>query len=203
MLYPHACLVLFAKAPVPGQVKTRLIPALGAAGACGVHEQLLGQVLQVLDRNTLCAQELWVDQLPAHPAFASFKGPVCTQQGQDLGARLSHALQQVQLRYKQDIFIGTDCPALDINYLEQALVALQSGAQLVVGPAADGGYVLLGCSGFHAGLFEGIDWGTSAVLSQTLQQAERLQLDYAVLATLSDLDRPEDLQLLQQVNAGT
>jgi hypothetical protein len=201
MLYPQACIVLFARAPVPGQVKTRLIPALGAAGACAVHEQLLGKVLKVLDENGLCAQELWVDQLPEHPAFASFKGPVHVQLGNDLGARLGHAMRQVRLDYRQVIFIGTDCPALDIRYLEQALKALQSGKQLVVGPAADGGYVLIGCSELYAALFEGIDWGTSEVLSQTLQKAEQLKLDYAVLATLSDIDRPEDLQLLQQVNA--
>jgi rSAM/selenodomain-associated transferase 1 len=185
---------------VPGQVKTRLIPALGAAGACAVHEQLLGKVLQMLEQNRLCARELWVDQLPEHPAFASFGGPVHVQQGRNLGARLSHALQQVRLRYPQVIFIGTDCPALDIDYLEQALKALQSGTQIVIGPAADGGYVLIGCSGFYATLFEDIDWGSAEVLFQTLHQAKRQQLNYAILATLSDIDRPEDLQLLQQVN---
>lgn len=194
-------IVLFARAPVPGLVKTRLIPALGAAGACAMHELLLAKVLQMLDQNLLCAQELWVDQLPEHPAFAPFKGPIHVQQGEDLGARLSHSLQQVLLRHRFVVFIGTDCPGLDLTYLEQALKALQAGKQLVLGPANDGGYVLIGCANFYPALFAGIHWGSSEVLSQTLQQAEQGKLDYVLLSTLSDIDRPEDLQLLQQVNA--
>ena len=201
MLYPDACIVLFARAPVSGQVKTRLIPALGAGGACALHEQLLGKVLMILNQKVLCARELWVDQLPEHPAFASFAGPVHLQQGADLGARLSHALQQVHLRHRHVVFIRTDCPGLDIPYLEQALKALQSGRELVLGPATDGGYVLIGCADFYPALFNGIAWGTSEVLLQTIQQAEYMKLDYTLLPALSDIDRPEDLQLLQQVNA--
>jgi len=217
MKYPHTCLVLFARAPVTGQVKTRLIPALGAEGACALYQSLLQRALGLLQQAP-CAAELWVDEQPAHPAFAAFPGEPRLQQGPDLGARLAHAAADVLQRYRQVLFIGTDCPALDAAYLEEALTALQGDAGisqptgldsppiplptpksdrlLVIGPATDGGYVLLGLAGLEPALFRDIDWGGPQVLQQTLARAASCDLVPHLLPGLPDIDRPEDLRLL-------
>src|SRR5688572_305832 len=121
MNYPHACIAVFAKAPVPGFVKTRLIPALGAAAACDLHGYLLRRTLQTIQGDPLCRLELWVDQLPEHPAFGDFCGPVHLQQGPGLGERLSSAARQLLLRYQQIVLIGSDCPGIDRAYLARAL----------------------------------------------------------------------------------
>jgi rSAM/selenodomain-associated transferase 1 len=194
--YPHACIALFARAPVAGQVKTRLIPALGPGGACALHTRLLRQMQDVLQRQRLCVVELWVDQLPGHAAFAAFGDAVHQQQGSDLGERLSHAAREVLQRHRQLVFIGTDCPALDASYLEAALAALATEADVVIGPALDGGYVLLGLKVPEPRLFAAIGWGGPEVLEQTLRQAVLCGLQTTLLPALADIDRPEDLALL-------
>lgn len=199
MKYPQACIVLFARAPVAGQVKTRLIPALGAEAACALHLRLLQQIIARLNASTLCPAELWTDQQPWHPAFGRFEGSIQLQPEGDLGARLSAAARRVLSRYEQALFIGTDCPALDEDYLAAALAALQN-CDVVLGPATDGGYVLLGIRQHHAGLFTDIEWGSSAVLQQTLGAARQLGLGVQLLSELADIDRPEDLHLLDAVD---
>lgn len=195
MKYPGACIAVFARAPVPGLVKTRLIPALGADGACALHVRLLTGTLQTVLDQSLCHVELWVDQLPAHPAFEAFTGPVYVQQGADLGERLAAAARQILSRHRQVLFIGTDCPGLDERYLGQALAWLQT-CEVVAGPATDGGYVLLAMRHEYPGLFDGIDWGGSRVMQQTAARAAALMLSLRYLPALADIDRPEDLALL-------
>lgn len=193
--YPDSCLVLFARAPVVGRVKTRLIPALGAEGACALHQRLLARVLALLQQAP-CAVELWVDGQPDHPAFAAFAGPLHLQMGADLGERLAGAAADVLQRFRQVLFIGADCPFLDEGYLRDALTALQAGSELVIGPASDGGYVLLGLARHEPALFRHIDWGGPEVLHQTLAQAASCGLEPVLLPTLPDIDRPADLALL-------
>lgn len=195
MKYPQACIAVFARAPVPGHVKTRLIPALGADGACAMHARLLRGTLQTVSNQSLCHVQLWVDQLPAHPAFEAFTGPVNVQQGKDLGERLAAAAHQILLRHRQVLFIGTDCPGLDESYLGQALAWLQT-CDIVAGPATDGGYVLLAMRQAYPELFDGIAWGTSRVMQQTAARAAAATLSLRYLPALADIDRPEDLALL-------
>jgi hypothetical protein len=197
MKYPQACIALFAKAPVPGAVKTRLIPALGAEGACELYLRLFELVLAELRDTTLCHTELWVDSQPEHPAFAGFQGKVYLQQGMGLGARMNHAATQILKRHQQVVLIGTDSPGLDQVYLATALQLLQASCDVVVGPATDGGYVLLGMKASHPQLFAGIEWGSDQVLRQTLARARAANLRVKFLPELADIDRPEDLLLLQ------
>lgn len=197
MKYPQACIVLFARAPLPGQVKTRLIPALGPEGACELHQQLLQRIIAKLNASTLCTAELWTDQQAGHVAFAPFCGAIHLQQGADLGERLGHAARDALQRYEQLLFIGTDCPALDEAYLAAALGELQH-CDVVIGPATDGGYVLLGIRRWHPGLFADISWGSSAVLQQTLAAAQQAGLNVMLLSELADIDRPEDLPLISR-----
>jgi rSAM/selenodomain-associated transferase 1 len=196
MKYPQACIALFARVPVEGQVKTRLIPSLGAAGACRVHEQLLQRALGVVLQQTLCAAELWLDAPGKHPLLDDCTLPLRLQQGGDIGARMAHAMASLLERYAQVLIIGSDVPGLDADYLDQALAALAAGNDLVLGPACDGGYVLIGMAAPHAFLFEGIAWSTPQVLQQTLDLAAKAGLGRHLLQALPDVDRPEDLRFV-------
>ena len=196
MKYPQACILLFARVPVVGRVKTRLIPALGAAAACAVHERLLARILDVLEQQALCAAELWLDAAGSHPLLERSKLPQQLQQGRDLGERMAQALTSALQRYRQVVLIGADAPGIDATYLDRALACLQQETELVLGPALDGGYVLIGGTVPSPALFDGVDWGTGAVLQQTLQRAEAVGLRYTLLEPLPDIDGPQDLQYL-------
>lgn len=196
MKYPEACIALFARVPVPGKVKTRLIPALGVEGACRLHERLLARILGVLQQQTLCDAELWLDAAGSHPLIDNCGLPQHLQQGDDLGARMAHAVATTLQRYRQVLVIGTDTPTLDADYLEQALQALQQGNDVVLGPAFDGGYVLIGLAGQPFAVFDAVEWGTEKVLQQTLTRVAAAGLRCHLLDAQPDVDRPEDLQHL-------
>lgn len=200
---PTTCLQLLARLPVAGKVKTRLIPVLGEQGACALHAQLLEDRLALLQacRDELgLAVEWWVDTDAPHPLLARSPGPVCLQHGADLGARMQHALTTAldSNGFRQVLLIGSDCLALDQHYIAQALGKLEEGAEVVLGPALDGGYVLIGLATQDpqavASLFQDIDWGTDAVLEQTLCRIRDAGLSCSLLPPLPDVDRPEDLQ---------
>ena len=192
----NACLALFARLPVPGSVKTRLIPALGAEGACRLHVRLMGKALQLLQNYKTCNTCLWLDKSGEHEVLNNFSGTVYVQSGENLGARMLHAACRLFDANNSVFFIGTDCPDLDAAYLDNALAAMHAGADVVIGPARDGGYVMLGINTPCEALFRGIDWGTDKVLSQTLEAAAGANLRVSILPELADIDRPEDLHLL-------
>jgi uncharacterized protein len=194
--YPGACIALFARVPVAGQVKTRLIPALGVEGACRLHEQLLARILGVLQQQELCAAELWLDAPGKHPLIDNCDLPQQLQQGADLGARMAHAAATILVTRRQVLIIGTDTPTLDTAYLQEALQALEQGADVVLGPAFDGGYVLIGLNWAHPSVFDEVDWGTERVLQQTLDRVAAAGLRCQLLEPQPDVDRPEDLRYL-------
>lgn len=199
----HGCLQLLARLPVAGAVKTRLIPALGEQGACALHTHLLRDRLQLLQsckQHLGLAVEWWVDSEAPHPLLADFPDPVLVQRGSHLGERMQHALASALQRegLVRVLLIGSDCPALDRDYVAGALQALQDGAEVVLGPALDGGYVLIGLAAAArsrmACLFRDIDWGSDAVLEQTLCRIRDAGLICRLLDALPDVDRPGDLQ---------
>ncbi|MGA0806394.1 MAG: TIGR04282 family arsenosugar biosynthesis glycosyltransferase [Pseudohongiellaceae bacterium] len=194
MKYPDACIALFARVPVPGRVKTRLIPALGPDGACALHERLLARILGELEQQELCAAGLWLDAAGQHPLIAACRLPVHLQQGEDLGARMAHALGTMLQRKRFALVIGTDAPQLDAQCLELALQALADGCDIVLGPAFDGGYVLIGMRERCAPVFEGVAWGSSRVLQQTLDLITTAGLRCCLLAPQPDVDEPDDLR---------
>jgi rSAM/selenodomain-associated transferase 1 len=196
----NARILVFAKAPVPGLCKTRLIPALGAAGAAQLAERLLLETLERFSGARLAPIELWCSPDPGHPLFQSaatrFQLPLRTQQGADLGARMQQAAATA-LRYSEQVLlVGCDCPELDGHYLQQALLALAE-RPAVLGPAADGGYVLLGLRrdalGALPSLFAPMAWGTDQVAAITRERLRGAGLAWTELAGLRDIDRPEDL----------
>lgn len=198
-------LLVFARAPVPGQAKTRLIPALGAAGAAKLHARLVRHTLRQavaaeVGPVTLCCAP---DDL--HPFFAEcardFGVELLRQQGDDLGQRMAHALAAA-LRYcRHVLLVGSDCPALSPAILRAAALALQSSAAVFV-PAKDGGYVLVGVHDAMPPVFDGIAWGGAAVMAQTRASLRTQNILWQELPPLADIDTPRDLQRLRQTHPG-
>jgi hypothetical protein len=186
--------VIFAKAPVPGRVKTRLIPALGAEGAAALaREMLAGTVEEALATGLaveLCGEPDAANWHEVRPAL------FLTSQGEgDLGQRLARAAARV-LAEDNILLIGADCPELDRSRLRAAAEALED-RDAVIHPAHDGGYALLGLRRFDRSVFEGIDWSTRLVAGQTMRKVEALGWSLHVGETLRDVDEPEDLSHLR------
>ncbi len=200
-LHPDARILVFAKAPRAGTVKTRLIPALGPEGAAAVHRLLTTHTVATLSRSRLAPLTLCVtpdvddDFLRALARRAGMT--LEAQEDGDLGRRMAAALRRAQADVARVLLVGTDCPNLDEAYLNAALEALESGADVVLGPAEDGGYVLVGLSRpVDERLFQDIDWGTDQVLEQTRARIRALEWSWRELPPRWDVDRPEDLTRL-------
>jgi rSAM/selenodomain-associated transferase 1 len=184
--------VIFAKEPVPGRVKTRLIPALGEQGAAKLAAEMLKRTVEEALASCLDA-ELCGEPDPR----AWYAGPPVHlhPQGEgDLGQRLHGAAQRV-LQEEPILLIGTDCPTLDRHRLSAAAHALEQH-DTVLHPAQDGGYVLLGLRRFDPSLFENIAWSTAEVAAQTLARIAALGWSVDVRETLADIDEPADLSAL-------
>lgn len=195
--FPRARLLLFAREPLAGKVKTRLQPELEAAGCLDLHRTLLRRAGETMTAARLAPWQLWVDGNPGHADFLALcdAASIYRQQGADLGARMQHAAAQALASVAVDmvVLVGADCPAVDSAYMAQALDALTSGAEVVIGPAEDGGYVLLGLRQADAAIFTGVQWGRPAVCAQTRANLKALAIDPVLLATRWDVDRPADL----------
>ena len=210
-------LIIFTRYPVPGKTKTRLIPALGEQGAADLHSRMAEYTL--LNLLILgCDQSLeigiyysggdrtlmqnWLD-----PIISSFFendshsriNPIFyhAQIGEDLGNRMQGAFEDgFKNKIEKIIIIGTDCPDLSPHLIEETFWALNS-QDVVLGPARDGGYYLIGLSQSFPMLFNDIDWGSDRVLAQTKKIIEQEQLSVYDLPVLTDVDRPDDLYIWQ------
>ncbi len=196
-------LIIFTRYPEPGKTKTRLIPALGTVGAANLQRQMtehtLSQVKQLQASTAISLEvrfaggdsQLMQDWLGSDLIYQS--------QGEgDLGKRMMRSLLYAfQKNAEQVVIIGTDCPGVNAEILATAFKQLHA-FDLVLGPAVDGGYYLIGMRQLFAELFTNIDWGTSQVFAQTLEIAQKLNLSVFYLPTLADVDRPEDLPIWEQ-----
>jgi len=195
------------KAPIEGQVKTRLIPALGETAATELQRRMIEHAV----KNGLAAgftdMELHCSPDTHHPFFQALANDygikLVGQQGDDLGQRMFHAISTALSQHRPCLLIGTDCPMIDQDYLQRAASSLDAAHDVVLGPAEDGGYVLIGVKYCTADLFREIDWSTCRVLEQTLAKLEQTGLDYRLMDTLWDIDRAEDYQRLRQEPAMT
>jgi len=197
MKFPDARLIVFAKAPVAGKAKTRLISALGEAGAAALHKRLVRHTLTTVTNAALCPVQLWCAPDTTHTFFTecqnNFPVTLHSQQGNDLGERMAHAMRHnLQLTFNS-VIIGTDCPALRATDFEQAFTRLHNKHDIVLAPASDGGYVLMGLARFSPQLFSNIRWGSDEVLTTTRERIKQLQWSSQELRTFKDIDRPEDL----------
>ncbi len=189
--------LVFARAPVPGQTKTRLVPLLGTAGAADVSIRLTLRALQTAVDADAGPVELWCAPDTTHAFFSicrdRFDVSLHTQAAGDIGTRMAHAFDDALRRHDRVVLIGADAVSLRPPDLRAAADAL-SNHDSVVAPAEDGGYLLIGLRAPRPVLFDGIDWGGSEVWRQTRERIESLGLSCRVMGTGYDLDRPEDYE---------
>jgi len=182
--------LVFQKNAILGKVKTRLASGMGDLRALEIYKHLIQSTYSVLEDVSAPVWTCFSDFIPetVNPPIAkSF-----VQEGQDLGQRMANAFaRSFESGMEKVVLIGTDCPTLQSQHLNQAFEAL-TNSDLVLGPATDGGYYLIGMKRRSDYLFEGISWSTAEVLSQTLAVATAHGLDFTLLDELSDIDTQED-----------
>lgn len=203
---------IFSKPPVAGQVKTRLIPAIGPDEAAELHHRLLRHTLRTVCQMG-CARSLWIAGEIAHPALLDashdFGIGLRRQEGGDLGARMKQAMLHLLAHAEAVALVGTDCPVLEARHLEQVSAVLRGGSsEVVVIPAEDGGYVLIGAAcneparreAILNALFDDMPWSTDRVMALTRERLQAISATWHELPRLWDVDRPEDLVRLKNMD---
>jgi rSAM/selenodomain-associated transferase 1 len=192
---PRARVAVFAKAPVPGAVKTRLAPVLGPDGAAALHAGLVRHALSTATLAALGPVELWCSPDESHPFFArcaaQFALTLHRQRGDDLGERMLAAFDHGHAAGDRVVLIGSDCPSLAPANLREAAAALATH-DAAIAPAEDGGYVLVALARPVPALFAGIAWGGSTVMARTRERLAEARVRWAELPAHWDVDRPED-----------
>jgi rSAM/selenodomain-associated transferase 1 len=198
---PEAAVGVFAKAPVPGAVKTRLAGVLGADSAASLHAGLVRHALGTATHAATGPVTMWCLPDASHSFFErcrdEFGVRLEVQRGADLGERMRNAFEPAWAAGSPLILIGADCPALTVRHLRGAAQALRTKDAVLV-PAEDGGYVLVGLSRAMPRIFEGVAWGTAAVMAQTRERLAGAGATWTELETLWDVDRPDDYARLQR-----
>lgn len=188
-------IAVFAKAPIEGFAKTRLIPRLGAKGAAALQRDLIERTLHVASAARVGPVSLWCSPSKDDPYFVSLSErlamPRRSQVQGDLGARMAHTFA-VATATLPTLLVGADCAVLRPDHFIQAADALRTGAQAVFIPVEDGGYILVGLRRTIPELFDGVPWGTPDVMTQTRRRLEVLEIVAHELPALWDIDRPED-----------
>ena len=203
----QATIIIFAKAPEPGKVKTRLTTELSQVQAAELHERLVLYTLEwiskVVNKFDHIKAELWCAPSKRHAFFAHceqrFPVVLLEQQGDNLGDRMFHAIEQVLGHSKQAIIVGTDCPFLTEQNITDCIDQLNNGGECVITPAKDGGYVMLGANKIDAQLFTNITWGGDTVFTETSRRLNDLGWSWQTQKSLNDIDRPTDLALLEEI----
>jgi len=192
------CLVVvFARAPRAGTVKTRLARRLGDGAAARLHQRLVRAALRTA-RDARCGV-LELHASAGHTWFATLHVTLRLQRGADLGERMFHALRQGLRRHRRVLLIGSDAPSLTVADLSRAARWLRGGADVVLAPAEDGGYALIGARRIAAAVFSSVDWGGDAVIRQTRENLQGAGLRWRELRTVWDVDRPQDLERLRSL----
>lgn len=198
-------ILLFTKYPQPGKSKTRMIPNLGEKGAADLQRKMTEMIAAkalAYTKEHSCRLEIFfhggTSTLMRQWLGSSYS--FRRQPEGELGAKMAAAICQYLVRYRSILLIGADCPGIDSAVFRSGFSALQAN-DIVLGPAFDGGYYLIGIQGslrqsqLHA-LFSGVSWGTGRVLDQTLNNVKKLDLNYHLLKKLHDIDTFEDLRYL-------
>jgi hypothetical protein len=194
-------IIVFARAPVPGQVKTRLAPRLGDWGAARLHARLTLHALRTAHGAKCGPVEL--HGTANHSFFDSLRVNFRLQRGRDLGERMYNALSRALRRHHAAILIGTDCPVLTPADLRRAARWLRGGCDAVLAPAEDGGYALIGVRRVSPQVFKGIRWGGGEVFAETEKRLSSAGYRWRLLRRVWDLDRPEDLERLRSLRSSS
>ena len=188
--------IVFARAPRPGAVKTRLVPLLGEEGAAALHARLVEHALATVRAAAFSRIELHctpdTDDAFLRCCAGRYGAALVPQAAGGLGARMLAAFEIALAAHARVLLVGADCPALTARHLHQAETALRGGADAAFVPCEDGGYALIGLGRVKAGLFDGIAWGGATVMAETRARLAALGWRWRELETLWDVDRPED-----------
>ncbi|MFT6747867.1 MAG: rSAM/selenodomain-associated transferase 1 [Glaciecola sp.] len=184
-------LVIFAKNPVLGKVKTRLAATVGNEKALEVYKELLSYTCNISCKVNAEKTVFYSDIIEESDLWDKAGFNQAIQLGENLGQRMFTALKNT-LKDNKVVIIGTDCKELTSDIVDQAFKALDF-VDVVIGPALDGGYYLIGMKSLEENLFTDIPWSTSGVLEQTVSKMNKNQLSFLLLKTLSDIDTEEDL----------
>ena len=197
--------MVFAKAPVPGKVKTRLGRSLGMRRASSIYQKMLYQFLEKLTANNEFTLQLWCYPDTRHPFFRKcareLNISLRRQQGFDLGSRMLHAFK-TNRSYRFAILTGSDIPGIDSLQIKQSVSLLQDNTDVVFLPTEDGGYGLVAMTRPYPELFSNMAWSTEKVLRQSLSRANRRGLAYGLLAGRPDIDRKSDSIAYMRKSAG-
>jgi len=189
---------VFARAPVPGEVKTRLLPLLGPEDAAELHATLVRSALATATAAGIGPVSLWCMPDTGHPFFAvcaeKYGVTLHEQRGGHLGERMARAFERL-LPEAPVLLVGSDCPSLRPKDLRAAAGSLATH-DAVIQPAEDGGYVLVGLTRAAPGLFEGIRWGESSVMRDTRARLRTAAVTWREMPVRWDVDRPEDFRRL-------
>ena len=200
--HSDSAVLVFAKAPIAGQVNTRLIPDIGIDAATQLQAELIHSRLDDLKKNKLCHVELWCSPDSDHEFFQQcedkYAVTLFSQQGDDLGMRMSLAIKQALKRFERVVLIGTDAPSLKIDQIDMAIEKLADDV-VVISPAEDGGYVLIGMNQHYGDIFNSVPWGTKNVLSCTRRNIKSNKLRVEELNLCWDIDRIEDYQRYKKI----
>jgi rSAM/selenodomain-associated transferase 1 len=196
----EAVVIVFARAPLPGRAKTRLVQRLGAAGAARLQARLTERALRTAIASRCGKVELHGTPRIGHPFFLRERRDLAItlvrQSGRDLGERMHRALNAALRKYRYAILIGVDAPELRAADLRRALRLLRSGCDAVLAPAEDGGYALIACRRAPRPVFEHIEWGGNDVYARTVERLDSQRMRWRALRTVWDVDRPADLDRL-------
>jgi len=200
--YPDIRLIMMARAPVAGQVKSRLARSIGNRRAAGIHHNMVQAQISKLLAANICPLELHVCPKVQHPLFMALRrrGVVRLERqfGDNLGSRMFHAIQSGLKRADSVVLIGADVPGISVEQIRQVCELLSGKNELVIMPADDGGYGLLAMRKLDAGLFRGVNWGTHRVCQQTVRRAMQLGIRYRLFSNCNDIDYQRDLPRLQE-----
>ena len=200
---PRIAVAVFSNAPVPGVAKTRLTPSLGPEGAAALQRALTRKTLATAIAAAIGPVSLWCAPDQSHSFFSEcqreFGVSLHQQQGAELGVRMLNTFRELLADHDGVVLIGTDCPVFRPEHLRDAATTLVDGAEAVICPAEDGGYVLVGLTVAESRLFSAMPWGTAWVMDETRARSRKLEWHWRELETLWDVDRLEDYERLRSM----
>lgn len=200
--WPEGRIVVFAKAPIPGGVKTRLGAAVGMSRAAGLYRRMTEALLAELADASLAPVILACAPDPRHSFFLRCRRRygvrLRRQWPGDLGLRMHRAIAEAQPADPGVVLVGSDCPALDRRYIDVAFAQLAGGMQAVLGPSRDGGYVLVGLQKPTPVMFRRMRWSDSRVLARSRLRLSRAAMSHSLLWPLLDIDTGRDWRVLRR-----
>lgn len=204
--YPDSTIIVLCKAPIAGDVKTRLMPQLSAQQAVSVQITLTHALLSLLSKAQLAPIQLWCSPDSQHPFFNEcaqhYSLSLHVQEGGDLGERMYHAISSALQTSTKALLVGCDCPSLTVDDFEHVIQTLYNDDDVIFSPAEDGGYVLIALQTSQPHLFMNMTWGNQHVLNESIERAKQAGLNIIKTRQHWDVDTFSDFERYQRTLLG-